>query len=66
MKKIHLYEVKLINGTIHRGEIPDSNNKAVWLRLENGQKIRLSKNDIVQIRDLGWKTTQNEMNTDGD
>ncbi len=60
-----MQEIKLTNGIIHCGEILSRNNKAVWLRLKNGQKIRLSQKGIMQIRDLGWRTTQNELNTDG-
>jgi len=29
MKKIHLYGVKLINGTIHRGEIVYKDDKSI-------------------------------------
>jgi len=64
-RRIHLQEVKLTNGTIHYGEILSKNDKAVWLKLKNGQKIRLSKNGILQIKDLGWQTTQNELNNNG-
>jgi len=38
MKIIHLYEVKLKDGTIYRGEIIQSNDRVVWFRLSNGGK----------------------------
>jgi hypothetical protein len=55
MKKVHFYEVKLKDGTVYRGEIIQSNERIVWLKLLNGEKIRLSKNNIISIKDLGWQ-----------
>lgn len=55
MKKIHLYEVKLINGQIYRGEIIQRNDTTVWMRLTNKQTIRLSIKGIMLIKDLGWQ-----------
>ena len=55
MKKIHLYEVKLINGQIYRGEIIQRDDKTVWIRLINKQTIRLSIRGIMLIEDLGWQ-----------
>lgn len=58
MKRIHLYEVKLINGQIYRGEIIQRNDTAIWIRLTNKQTIRLSIKDIMSIKDLGWQKIQ--------
>jgi len=58
VRKVHLYEVKLKDGTIYRGEIIQSNNRVVWLRLLKGEKIRLSKNNIILIKNLGWQKTK--------
>jgi hypothetical protein len=55
MKKVHLYEVKLKDGTVYCGEIIQSNNRVVWLRVLKGKKIRLFKNSIIMIKDLGWQ-----------
>jgi len=53
VKRNHLYEVKLINGQIYRGEIIQRNDKTVWMRLTNKQTIRLSINGVMLIKDLG-------------
>lgn len=55
MRQIHLHEVKLKDGTVYRGSIIQSNDRVVWLRLSNQGKIRLSKNNIILIKDLGWQ-----------
>lgn len=55
MKKVHLYEAKLIDGTIHRSEIVYKDNETIILKLENKQTIRLSKDGIMLIKDLGWQ-----------
>jgi hypothetical protein len=52
--KVHLYEIKLKDGTVYRGEIIQSNSKAVWVRLLNKEKIHLFKSNIISINDLGW------------
>ena len=55
MKRIHLYEIKLINGQIYRGEIIQRNDKTVWMRLTNKQAIHLSIKGVMLIKDLGWR-----------
>jgi hypothetical protein len=55
MKKVHMFEVKLIDGTVHRGEIVYKDNDTIILKLTNKQTIRLSKDGIMLIKDLGWK-----------
>jgi hypothetical protein len=55
MRKVHLYEVRLKDGTVYHGEIIQSNDRVAWLRLLNGKKIRLFKNSIISIKDLGWQ-----------
>ena len=59
MKRIHLYQVKLKNGQIYRGEIIQRNDKAVWMRIANKQTIRLSINGIMSIKDLGCQIFKN-------
>jgi len=55
VKKVHLYEIKLVDNTVYRGEIAYRNEKMVILRLADKQTIRLFTNGIVSMRDLGWK-----------
>lgn len=55
MKKVHLYEAKLIDGTVHRGEIVYKDNEIIIFKLENKQTVRLSKDGIMLIKDLGWQ-----------
>jgi hypothetical protein len=55
LKKVHLHEVKLVDSTIHRGEIIYRNQKMIILRLADKQTVRLLYNGIMSIRDLGWK-----------
>lgn len=61
MKKVHLYEVKLINGTLHRGEIIFKDDRVIWLRLLNSQRIRVSFDKIMSIKDLGWQEIKKSM-----
>jgi len=60
VKKIHLYEVKLIDGRFYWGEILYKNEKGIRLRLANKQIIRLSYEEIMVIKDLGWKKAKNQ------
>ncbi|NOR16426.1 hypothetical protein GQ543_01780 [candidate division WOR-3 bacterium] len=55
MKKVHLYEVKLIDGTFHRGEIVYKDDKTIRLKSPDKKVILLSKNGIMLIKDLGWR-----------
>ena len=56
MKKIHMYEVRLIDGTIHRGEIVYRNDKTIRMKLRNKEIILVSRDGILLMKDLGWKT----------
>ncbi len=56
MKKIHMYEVKLIDGTVHRGEIVYRDDKTIRIKLRNKEIILVSRDGILLIKDLGWKT----------
>lgn len=58
MKSIHLYEVKMLDGTRYQGEIAYRDEKMVVLRLPpnpTNQKLRLYNHGILSIRELGWK-----------
>ncbi|MGB9722013.1 MAG: hypothetical protein ACPL28_11120 [bacterium] len=60
MGPLHLYEIKMIDGSKYRGEIAYKDDRMVVLRLpyagnsEFGSKIRLFYNGIMSIRELGW------------
>ncbi len=55
MKKVHVYEIKLIDGTIYRGEIVYKDDKIIRIKLKNREIIILSKAGIMLIKDLGWQ-----------
>ncbi len=55
VKKVHLYEVKLIDGTIHRGEIVYKDDKTIRLKSPDKKITLLSKSGIMLIKDLGWR-----------
>lgn len=55
MKKVHMFEVQLIDGTVHSGEIVYKDNTTIILKLKNKRTISLSKDGIMLIKDLGWK-----------
>jgi len=55
MKKVHVYEIKLIDGTIYRGEIVYKDDKTIRIKLKNVEIIILSKAGIMLIKDLGWR-----------
>jgi len=56
MKSLHLYEVKLIDGTRYRGEIAYRDDKMVILKPQTSrEKLRLFYNGIVSIQELGWR-----------
>ncbi|MBA7512738.1 hypothetical protein ES705_04746 [subsurface metagenome] len=56
MKKVHVYEVKLIDGTVYRGEIVYKDDKAIRLKLVDKKIILLTKEGIMLIKDLGWRS----------
>ena len=58
MKILHLYEIKMVDGTRYQGEIACRDNKMVVLRLRHHpveHKLRLYYNGILSIRELGWQ-----------
>jgi hypothetical protein len=60
MKVLHLYEIKMLDGTQYRGEISYRDDKMVVLKISNKppqQRLRLFYNGIVSIREMGWQKT---------
>ncbi|MBA7510098.1 hypothetical protein ES705_02073 [subsurface metagenome] len=55
MKIVHIYEVKLIDGQIYRGEIVYKDDKVIRVKLANGKTICLPLHGIMLIKDLGWQ-----------
>ncbi|MBN2619828.1 hypothetical protein JXB22_01965 [candidate division WOR-3 bacterium] len=58
MRSLHLYEVKLLDGSQYKGEITYRDEKMLVLRLQQQQfqeKLRLFYNGIISIRELGWQ-----------
>jgi len=58
MKILHLYEIKMVDGTRYQGEIGYRDNHMVVLRLRRHpveQKLRLYYNGILSIREMGWQ-----------
>ena len=58
MRKIHMYEVRLIDGTVHRGEIVYRDNKTIRIKLKNREVVLVSRDGILLMKDLGWKTVR--------
>ncbi|MEO0123650.1 MAG: hypothetical protein ABIL69_06575 [candidate division WOR-3 bacterium] len=60
MAPVHLYEIKMIDGSKYRGEIAYRDDKMIVLKLANydrsefGSKIKLFYNGIMSIQELGW------------
>lgn len=55
MKTLHVYEVRLLDGTRYRGEIVYKDDRKVVLRQQSPeQKLYLYHNGIVSIKELGW------------
>ncbi len=58
MKVLHLYEVKMLDGTRYKGEIVHRDEKMVVLKLNQKppiHKLRLFYNGIISIQELGWQ-----------
>ncbi|MEO0094474.1 MAG: hypothetical protein ABIL46_08815 [candidate division WOR-3 bacterium] len=61
MGPVHLYEVKMIDGSRYRGEIAYKDDRMIVLKLNNFDKsgiiskIRLFYNGIMSIQELGWR-----------
>ncbi len=58
MKILHLYEVKLLDGTSYRGEIAYKDEQKIVLRQRlPEQKLRIYNSGIQSIHELGWQKT---------
>ena len=58
MKSLHLYEVKMLDGSKFRGEIVHKDDKMLVLKIRNNvseHKMRLFFNGIVSVQELGWQ-----------
>jgi hypothetical protein len=58
MKVLHLYEVKLLDGSRFQGEIAYKDQEKLVLRLRHKfplQKVRIFNKGISSIQELGWK-----------
>jgi len=58
MRVLHLYEVKTLDGNRYRGEIAYKDNQKIVLKLRQKypeQKLRLFKEGILSIHDVGWQ-----------
>uniref|UniRef100_A0A7V0Z504 Uncharacterized protein n=1 Tax=candidate division WOR-3 bacterium TaxID=2052148 RepID=A0A7V0Z504_UNCW3 len=61
MTPVHLFEIKMLDGSRYRGEIAYKDDKMIVLRLSDsddpglGIKIRLFYNGIMSIQELGWR-----------
>jgi hypothetical protein len=58
MRKVHVYEVRLIDGTVHRGEIVHRDDKTIRIKLKNREIVLVSRDGILLMKDLGWKTVR--------
>jgi urease accessory protein UreE len=50
-----MYEVRLIEGTAHKGEIVYRDDKSIRVRLRNKKIVLVSRDGILLMQDLGWK-----------
>ena len=56
MKVLHLYEIKLHDGTRYQGEIAYKDDEKIVLKQRfPEQKVRLFNNGIASVRELGWQ-----------
>jgi hypothetical protein len=56
MKVLHLYEVKLLDGTRYRGEIAYKDSEKIVLKQRlPQQKLSFYNNGIVSVRDIGFQ-----------
>ncbi len=55
IKKVFLYETKLLNRKVYIGEIIYRDSKSIRMRLVSGKVIKISYDEIMYIKDLGWK-----------
>ena len=57
MKILHLYEIKMMDGSSYRGEIAYKDDKMIILKVRKpmSNRVRLFLNGILSIREIGWK-----------
>ncbi len=63
MAPVHLYEIKMIDGSKYRGEIVYKDDRMIVLHTNSGfgrseglfTKVRLFYNGIMSIQELGWQ-----------
>jgi len=58
MKVLHLYQVKMLDGSQFRGEIAYRDDDKIVLKLRHRspeQKLRLFKDSIASVRDIGYQ-----------
>jgi len=56
MKVLHLYEVKLNDGSTYRGEIAYKDDQKIVLRQRMPeQKLRIFNSGVQSIHELGWQ-----------
>ncbi|MGD8979755.1 MAG: hypothetical protein PVH23_06765 [candidate division WOR-3 bacterium] len=58
MRKVHIYEVRLIDGTVHKGEIVYRDDKTIRIKLRNKDIVLVSRDGILLMKDLGWRTVK--------
>jgi hypothetical protein len=58
MKVLHLYQIKMLDGSHYRGEIAYRDDEKIVLKLRHRspeQKLRLLKDSIASVRDVGYQ-----------
>ena len=58
VKVLHLYQIKMLDGSQYRGEIAYRDDEKIVLKLRHRspeQKLRLFKNSIASVRDVGYQ-----------
>lgn len=58
VRSLHLYEVKLLDGSRYRGEITYRDDKRLVLLVNDQfsrEKLSIFYNGILSIRELGWQ-----------
>ena len=58
MKVLHLYQIKMLDGSQYRGEIAYRDDEKIVLKLRHRspeQKLRLFKTSIASVRDVGYQ-----------
>jgi hypothetical protein len=58
MKVLHLYQIKMLDGSQYRGEIAYRDDEKIVLKLRHRspeQKLRLFNSSIASVRDVGYQ-----------